>query len=63
MTLNKTVDGGKLWSKVGTPIEATGAASVRLVGNTVFVFTGKQLLSTRDEGSTWIVEWPRRVAM
>jgi hypothetical protein len=59
LALNKTVDGGKLWTKVGTPVEATGAATVRVVGDTVFVFTGKQLLSTRDDGSTWVVEWPR----
>jgi hypothetical protein len=62
MALNKTSSGGKQWARVGTPFETTGPASVRVLGDTVFVYTGKQLLSTRDEGATWTVEWPRAPA-
>jgi hypothetical protein len=59
LALNKTATGGRQWAKVGAPFEAAGPSSVRVLGDTVLVYTGKQLLSTKDDGATWTVEWPR----
>lgn len=58
VTLSKTQDGGKTWQAVGTPIDVAGALPVRIIGKRLFVFTGKNILSTVDEGATWQTEWP-----
>lgn len=59
LALNKTTTGGRQWTKVGAPFQAAGPSSLRVLGDTVLVYTGKQLLSTKDDGATWAVEWPR----
>lgn len=58
VALNKTTTGGKEWVRMGVPIESSGPSQIRLVGSRVFVFTGRQLLSTADDGKTWKVDWP-----
>jgi BNR/Asp-box repeat len=59
-TLARTTDGGKTWKPVGAPLEVSSIPLVRLSGDRVFVFTGRELLSTADAGKTWQQEWPRK---
>lgn len=56
--LNKTDDGGKTWVQTGKPLELAGLAPVRVIDGVVYVHTGKELVSTVDEGATWKTEWP-----
>lgn len=58
VTLSKTQDGGKTWQAIGTPIDVAGALPIRILGKRLFVFTGKKIVSTADEGATWDTEWP-----
>jgi hypothetical protein len=59
VAFNKTEDGGKSWSPVGTPAAASGRMNlVPLDPGSFVVFTGTKILSTRDEGQTWRTEWP-----
>ena len=59
-SLARTTDGGKTWKLVGAPLEVSGFPMVRLAGDRVFVFTGRELVSTADAGKTWQQEWPRQ---
>lgn len=64
-TLSKTTDGGKTWQPVGTPLESGSTSTplqLQLAGNLPLVFTGRQLLSTIDDGKTWRTEWPLAAA-
>ena len=58
--MNRTQDGGKTWEPVGTPIVASGQTRMVATGpKELVVYTGQQIVSTRDEGATWRVEWPQ----
>ena len=50
MALNRSRDSGRTWSRVGAPFELGGQSHIRIAGRTIFVFTGRQLLSSVDEG-------------
>ena len=60
LALNKTVDGGRAWQRIGLEWlwRIKEEPTVRLAGKTLFVFTGRELLSTTNEGQSWKVEWP-----
>lgn len=56
--LNKTDDGGKTWVQTGKPLELSGPVPVRVIDGVVYVYNGKEVVSTADEGTTWKSEWP-----
>jgi hypothetical protein len=60
VALFKTTDGGQSWIPVGTPLEGVGIMPIRYLGDTLYVFTGKSLVSTADEGKSWKTEWPQQ---
>lgn len=60
-TLSKTIDGGNTWEALGMPFEGSANGTpmqLQLAGNTVFVYNGRNMVSTTDEGATWHKEWP-----
>lgn len=60
--LSKTTNGGSSWENVGSNFELSKIDAVRVVGQRMYVHTGKELLSSQDEGKTWNVEWPASAA-
>ena len=60
LQMNRTQDGGKTWEPTGTPVVATGQSRIQPgTGGELVVYSGQQVLSTRDAGNTWRVEWPQ----
>jgi hypothetical protein len=61
MTLTKTENGGKTWRDSGIPFTVSTGIP-RLQGGSskeIVVYTGDDIRSSKDEGMTWKVEWPR----
>jgi len=59
--LSRTEDGGKTWKDSGVPFTVSVGKPqvVGLGSNEIVVYTGLDIRSSLDGGTTWKVEWPR----